>query len=107
MKVFISHPMRGKDPDRIKRERECLIDQVKTRLGTDNFEVVDSYFEDYDPQSGDDNVNAPLSYLGESIKLLATANVAAFAPDWCEARGCRIEHICAMEYGLVVMELDF
>lgn len=29
-----------------------------------------------------------------------TADVVYFAPGWKEARGCRIEHECAKEYGM-------
>ena len=41
-----------------------------------------------------------LEYLGESLKLLARADIAYFAPGWNEARGCKIEHVCAEEYGI-------
>ena len=46
----------------------------------------------------------PLWYLGESLKLLATADVAYFAPGWDKARGCKIENICAKEYGIHTIE---
>jgi hypothetical protein len=36
--------------------------------------------------------------------LLASADVAYFAKGWEEARGCRIENICAIEYGIDVIE---
>ena len=41
----------------------------------------------------------PLWYLGKSLELLSTADIAYFAKGWEEARGCRIEHECAEEYG--------
>ena len=46
----------------------------------------------------------PLWYLGESLKLLATADVAYFAKGWEKARGCKIEHTCAVEYGIPTIE---
>ena len=30
--------------------------------------------------------------------------IDSFFNGWQEARGCRIEHICAVEYGIEVME---
>lgn len=46
----------------------------------------------------------PLWFLGESLKLLATADIAYFATGWEGARGCKIEHICAEEYGVHIIE---
>ena len=39
------------------------------------------------------------------IEFLAKADVAIFAPGWQNARGCRIEHQCAEDYGIPVMEV--
>ena len=39
------------------------------------------------------------------IEFLAKADVAIFAPGWKNARGCRIEHQCAEDYGIPVMEV--
>ena len=41
----------------------------------------------------------------EGIEFLAKADVAIFAPGWKNARGCRIEHQCAEDYGIPVMEV--
>ena len=42
----------------------------------------------------------PLWFIGKSLELLADADVAYFAPGWEEARGCKIEHTCAVEYNI-------
>lgn len=101
MRLFVSQPMNGKTDDEIKRQRAHLIDAARNGYEggvITDFEVVDSYFEDAPCDAG------PLWYLGESIKLLGTADVAIFASDWESARGCRIEHQCALDYGLDVIE---
>ena len=36
--------------------------------------------------------------LGKSIELLSTADLAYFAKGWETARGCIIEHSCAVAY---------
>lgn len=57
-------------------------------------EVIDSFFEKAPVDA------KPLWYLGESLKLMAEADVAYFADGWNEARGCKIEHTCAVEYNI-------
>jgi len=47
----------------------------------------------------------PLEYLGESIKVLAKADVAVFAPNCLTARGCVIEYDCAKAYNIAVIQL--
>lgn len=61
-------------------------------------EVIDSFFQEAPADA------KPLWYLAKSLELLATADVAYFAPGWENARGCRIENTCAVEYGIDVIE---
>ena len=91
-KLFISQPMRGKTDDEILAERANAIQCAKDALG-DEVEVIDSFFQGAD-------MTHPLEYLGESLKLLAKADLAYFAPGWNKARGCVIEHACAVQYGI-------
>ena len=97
MKVFISQPMKGKTNEEIKAERNRLIGKVRALYG-DDIEIIDSFFENAPADA------RPLWILGKSLELLATADVAAFARGWRDARGCRIENICAIEYGIEVVE---
>lgn len=97
MKVFISQPMRGKTNEEIKKEREIIITKAKENYG-DDIEVIDSFFE-----NAPVDVN-PLWFLGKSIELLSTADVVCFSKDWDAARGCVIEHECAVAYGVDVLE---
>lgn len=104
VRLFISQPMRGKTDEEIEREREELIAIAKAVYADrGEVEVIDSFFK------GGLNVpagaKAPLYYLSKSLELLATADVAIFAKDWREARGCRIEHECADGYGVARIEL--
>lgn len=96
-KLFISQPMRGKTDAEILAERSNAIQAAKDSV-KDEIEVIDSFFQGA-PASA-----TPLWYLGESLKLLATADVAYFAPGWDKARGCKIENLCAKEYGVRVIE---
>lgn len=94
-KLFISQPMRGKSDETILAERADAIQTAKDRLGED-VEVLDTWFGNFDGKA--------LEFLGKSIMMLAKADIAYFAPGWQDARGCRIENICAKEYGIHTIE---
>ena len=96
-KLFISQPMRGKTDEEILAVREKAIASAERHLG-EKVEVIDSFFQNAPAEA------KPLWFLGKSLELLSTADVAYFAPGWEEARGCRIENTCAIEYGITVIE---
>ena len=84
-KLFISQPMKGKTDEEILKEREKAIASAKRNFAeSEEIEVIDS--------------------LGKSLELLSTADIAYFAKGWENARGCRIENTCAIEYGITVIE---
>ena len=98
-KIFISQPMNGKTTEEIENKRDCIIDKLATQFARENehIEIIDSFFKDAPHNS------KPLWYLGESIKLMSEADIAFFCDDWQTARGCQIEHDCALEYGIDTM----
>lgn len=101
MKAFISTPMQGKTEQQILEERESLIAYIKNTHP--EAEILDSYFADYTPSSG----NVGLKYLAKSLEVLADATDAYFDEGWENARGCKIENECAIAYGITVHELYF
>jgi len=92
-KLFISQPMRGKTDEEILREREEAVTKAKAIIG-EEVEVLETFFTDFSADA------KPLEYLARSIEFLAKADVAYFVPGWETARGCKIEHECAVEYGI-------
>lgn len=92
-KLFISQPMNGRTDKEIKEERKKILQEVTEQL-KEPVELIDSFFEKapYDAR--------PLWFLAKSLELLSTADIAYFADGWENARGCRIEHECAKEYGI-------
>ena len=92
-KLFISQPMKGKTDEEILQQRQVAEYCAKAACG-EEVEVIDSFFQDAPADA------KPLWYIGESIKLLAEADIAYFAPGWDKARGCKIEQACAVEYGI-------
>lgn len=99
-KLFISQPMRGLSEEEILLTREDIKKRAEEVLN-EPIDFIDSYLEDY---PGEINKHIPVWYLGKSIQLLSEADVAYFGGDWENARGCKIEHEIAIQYGIPVIE---
>ena len=99
IKIFISQPMNGKTNEEIEDKRKHIINRLTLQFARENehIEIIDSFFKDAPHNS------KPLWYLGESIKLMSEADIAFFCDGWQTARGCQIEHDCALEYGIDTM----
>lgn len=95
-RLFISQPMRGKTNEEIEFERDKAIEAASKELNED-VEVINSFFKDSPALTN------PLPCLTKSLELLATADIAYFADGWEQARGCRIERLCAEEYNIPVI----
>lgn len=96
-RLFISQPMKGKTDKEIEAERAKTVEEAKAVLN-DDVEVIDSFFKEAPVDA------KPLWFLGKSIELLSGVDAAYFAKDWGKYRGCKIEHSCAVEYGIKVIE---
>ena len=90
--------MKDKTNEEIKSERNEIIQRVKELYKDEEIEVIDSFFENAPHEAN------PLWFLGKSLELLSTADIAYFANGWENYRGCRIENICAIAYGIDVVE---
>ena len=96
-KLFISQPMKDKTDEEILAVREKAIKSAEKQIG-ETVEVIDSFFQSAPVGA------KPLWFLGKSLELLSGADIAYFAKGWQEARGCKIENTCAIEYGIPVIE---
>ena len=92
-KIFISQPMRNKTDEEILAERKKAIKFAKEKYGND-IQIIDSFFQSAPVDA------KPLCFLEKSLELLSSADIAVFCKNWQEARGCKIEHECAVEYGI-------
>ena len=84
-KLFISQPMRGRRMADIVRERKTLVADAAVALQEDEIAVLDTL-------------------LARALGKLAEADAVIFAPGWETARGCRMEHLAAEEYGIRIVE---
>ena len=97
MKVFISQPMNGKSNEEIEAIREDIVNDFK-EIYKEKVVILDSFFKNAPHDA------KPVWFLGKSLEIMSEADVVYFAKGWENARGCRIEHTVAKEYGLKIME---
>lgn len=90
MKIMISQPMRGKTNEQIIEERAELV----KRLQEEGHKVVDTVFEN---APADEDV--AIYCLSQSIRYIGKVDALYFMKGWEKARGCKIEHQVAVEYG--------
>lgn len=98
-KLFISQPMNGLTDAEILAERKRIIEKVGYVLD-EPFEPIESFFQSAPHEA------KPLWFLGKSLELLSTADIAVFGKGWENARGCRVENLCAKEYGIDTIEIS-
>lgn len=95
MKIMISQPMRGKNSERIRWERENLVKELQEQ----GHYVIDTVLDLSENRS-------PIYYLAKSIELLDQADAVVFMRGWQDARGCKIEYQIAKDYGKFIMEVQ-
>lgn len=96
-KLFISQPMKGKTDEEILKERKKAISLAKLIINED-VEVIDSFFQNAPIYAN------PLWFLGKSLELLSTADVAYFCDEWYNYRGCCMEHNACLHYNINVIK---
>lgn len=100
LRVFVSQPMRGLSDDEIMEARTSLVKKIDVKFPESEIQIIDSFL---DISGNPDTKHIPLYYLSKSFELLSGADVAVFGKGYNEARGCRLEHIAATEYGIKVV----
>lgn len=90
MKIMISQPMKGKTNEQIREERADLV----KRLQEERIEVIDTIFEE---APADEDI--AIYMLSQSIRYIGKVDAVMFMKGWEKARGCKIEHEVAVEYG--------
>lgn len=97
---MISQPMAGKTNDEIVATRERAI----ATLTEKGYEIINTLFTDeWNSKDAMDSrcvVQIPLYFLAKSLESMSLCNAVYFCKGWENARGCRIEHAAAREYGL-------
>ncbi len=90
MNLMISQPMKGKTNEQIREERANLIKKLEEQGN----KVVDTVFE-----NALANEDIAIYMLSQSIRYIGKVDGVVFMKGWEKARGCKIEHEVAVEYG--------
>lgn len=96
MKIFISQPMRGYTREAILEERARI-----QEIFSGN-EFIDSFIEDVPEMMG----NTSVWCLGESIKMMAEADMVVVPSDAYHYSGCDVERVVAERYRIPTCHID-
>ena len=90
--------MNGLPDEEIEKARAETVRQIKEYFKDEEVEIADSFFK------GAPHDAKPLWFLGKSFEVLSTCDVAVFAGDWTDKRGCKLEFSAAHAYGIDVYQ---
>lgn len=99
--VMISMPMNGLSEEKLAHK---YLD-VKEYLESLGYAVVNTLFDDVseDELASVGIVNAPVWYLAKSLDQMSRCDTVYFCKGWRAARGCKIEHEVAKQYGITML----
>ena len=102
-KAMLSQPMAGKSDEEIAATREKAVAALEAK----GYTVINTLFTDewYSKDSMEKRgvAQIPLCFLAKSLENMSLCHAAYFCKGWENARGCRIEHQAAIEYGLDII----
>lgn len=102
-KAMLSQPMAGRTEQEIAETRERAIEYLESQ----GYEVVNTLFTDewYSKEKMEERgvVQVPVCFLAKSLENMSLCDAVYFCGGWSCARGCRIEHQVAEEYGLDII----
>ena len=99
-RACISQPMNGLS---VEEAREIRLKAFE-HLANLGYDIVDIYNPDSPNETDIGVIHESLWYIGHSLVDMSKCDVIFFCKGWQNARGCRIEHLAAEEYGLEIIE---
>ena len=101
--VFISQPMRDRDPYDIAHEQMEAFKAYQEKYPDILMTLINPYHAP-DPQMELSHIigNHSVKLLGESISNMSYADVVLFLPKWDEYPGCRVEHKVCTYYNIPI-----
>ncbi len=95
--------MNGLTEEQITNAQNKFLEYAKK----ENFEVVNTYFKNewYSNESMSSRgvIQIPLCFLAKSLEYMSKCSTVYFAKGWENARGCKIEHEVALQYGMEII----
>ena len=99
--IMISQPMNNLSSEKIIEVRENAIHTLETF----GYDVIDNFFTD-EGFITEDTKHTPVAYLAKSLEVMSKCDAVYFCKGWEKARGCKIEHEIAKDYGLAIIYED-
>lgn len=96
LRVYCAVPMWGRTTSEIETDLETAVSLYSSHTGK-SCELVNYSRERLGA--------SPLEAFGESVKIMAKADVVLMLDGWEESRGCRLEHEVAVRYGVPIVYL--
>jgi hypothetical protein len=100
---MISQPMNGLTEEQITNAQNKFLEYAKKQ----KLEVVNTYFQDewysQDSMNLRGIVQIPVYFLAKSLEYMSECSTVYFAKGWENARGCKIEHEVALQYGMEII----
>lgn len=98
-RAMISQPMRGKTDEEIEAQREKAVKALEAM----GYSVANTFFKGGFGEDINEKVNRPIYFLAKSLAGMSECNAVYFCHGWETARGCKVEHQVAQEYGLEII----
>lgn len=99
-KLFVSVPMKGRTEENVKKSIEKMKKIAEAYEG-EELELIDTWIPDEAPECK----NRGLWYLGESLKMMADADVFISAGAFSGYAGVTQELNAALAYGLKIYQI--
>lgn len=96
--AMISQPMRDRSEEEIGKTRDKAIQNLQAR----GYQVLNTYFGP-DELPGPLGENIAMRFQSKAMGVMSLCEAVYFCKGWECARGCRIEHKIADEYGLKIL----
>lgn len=94
--IFISLPMHGYSIENIKKRQHDIFQKI----AKPNWHLMNTVRDDAPTGAN------RLWYLGHAIQLLGDADLVVFSKDWRRAKGCHVEHMTCVKYGIAFIDLS-
>lgn len=95
--------MNGLTEEQITNAQNKFLEYAKK----ENLEVINTYFKDewysQDSMNLRGIVQIPVCFLAKSLECMSECTTVYFAKGWENAKGCKIEHEVALQYGLEII----
>jgi len=102
-KAMLSQPMKGLTDEQIVEARDRAVKYLEEQ----GYEVVNTLFTDewYSKEKMTDRgvVQIPICFLAKSLENMSLCDAVYFVSGWSDARGCKIEHEVAKQYGVKIL----